>query len=209
MVLLSARGRRNKGKLPVLLIILKGALTDSSTPALPQEQPLDLPQTLEVVTQGQDMDQPITDNSGTTEVSPMTHRAAPCQTNSCRVIKETTPYHRSFGLVAWETLLDQDEQIKYPTAISQYELQKKMDHPLAFAATTNPDILYAHKGMKAPDRQKFIDVMEAEVSQHETRGNFVPVKKEDIPPGNKLIDMVWSMRRKRRINTQEIYKWKA
>ena len=62
--------------------------------------------------------------------------------------------------------------------------------------------------MKAPDRQKFIDVMEAEQSQLETRGNFILVKKEDIPPGNKLIDMVWSMRRKRRIITQEIYTWK-
>ena len=88
-------------------------------------------------------------------------------------------------MVAWETLLDQDEQVKYPTAISQYELQKKMDHPLAFSATTNPDILYAHAAMKAPDRQYFIIAMEAELSQHETRGNFVPVKREDIPPGNK------------------------
>ena len=50
--------------------------------------------------------------------------------------------------------------------------------------------------MKTPDGQKFIDAMEAELSQHETRGNLVPVKKEDIPPGNKLIDMVWSIRRK-------------
>ena len=56
---------------------------------------------------------------------------------------------QKFWLVVWETLLDQDEQVKYPTAISQYELQKKMDHPSAFAATTNPDILYAHKAMKA------------------------------------------------------------
>ena len=63
--------------------------------------------------------------------------------------------------------------------------------------------------MKAPDRQKFIDAKKAELSQHETRGNFVPGKKEYIRPGNKLIDMVWSMRRKRRINTQEIYKWKV
>ena len=71
MVLLLARRRRSKGKLPVLLI---GSLTDSSTPLLPQEQPLDLPQTLEDV--GQDMDQPFADNSGTTEVSPMTTQAA-------------------------------------------------------------------------------------------------------------------------------------
>ena len=71
---------------------------------------------------------------------------------------KSAPYHRSFGLVAWETLSDQDEQVKYPSAISQYELQKKMDHPLAFAATTNPDILYTHETF---------DAMEAELSQHE------------------------------------------
>ena len=55
----------------------QGSLNDSSTPPLPQEQPLDLPQTLEDVTPGQDMDQPFGDNSGTTEVSPMTPQAAP------------------------------------------------------------------------------------------------------------------------------------
>ena len=76
--------------------------------------------------------------------------------------------------------MDQDEKDKFPSAISQHELQKKMDHPLAFAATTNPDILYVHEAMKAPDRQEVIDAMEAGLSQHETRGNFVPVQKEDI-----------------------------
>ena len=63
-----------------------------------------------------------------------------------------------------ETLLDQDEQDKFPSAVTQYKLQKKMDHPLAFTSTTNPDILYAHETMKAPDRQTFIDAMEAELS---------------------------------------------
>ena len=179
----------------------QGSLTDPSTPPLPQEQPMDIPQTLEDVTQAQDTDQPFADNSGTTEVSPMTPQAAPSQMKSGRVIKESAPYCRTVGLVAWETLLDQNEQVKCPSASSQYECQKKMDLPLAFAATTNPDILYAHEAMKAPDRQKFIDAIKAELSQHEARGNFVPVKKEDIPPGNKLIDMVWSMRRKQRINT--------
>ena len=51
--------------------------------------------------------------------------------------------------------------------------------------------------------------MEADLSQHETRGNFVLVKNKDVPPGNKLIGMVWSMKRKRRIKSQEIYKWKV
>ena len=64
------------------------------------------------------MDQPFIDNSGTTEVSPMTTQTAPWQLKSGRDIKETTPYHRSCDLIAWETLLDQDEQVKYPSAIS-------------------------------------------------------------------------------------------
>ena len=55
----------------------QGSLTDESTPPLPHKQPMHLPQTLEDMIQGQDMDQPFADNSGTTEVSCMTPQAAP------------------------------------------------------------------------------------------------------------------------------------
>ena len=55
----------------------QGSLTDSSTPPLPQEQPLDLPQSLEVVNQGQDRDLPVADSPGATEVSPVTPQAQP------------------------------------------------------------------------------------------------------------------------------------
>ena len=55
----------------------QGSLSDSSTPSLPQEQPMDLPQTPEGMTQGQDMDHPFVDNSGTTESSPLTPQAEP------------------------------------------------------------------------------------------------------------------------------------
>ena len=60
---------------------------------------MDLLQTLEGVNLWQDMDQPFTDNPGTTEVSPGTPQAEPQQMKSGRVIKETAPNHRSFGLV--------------------------------------------------------------------------------------------------------------
>ena len=55
----------------------QGSLTDSSTPPLPQEQHLDLPQSLEVVNQGQDRDQPFADDPGATEVSPVTPQVQP------------------------------------------------------------------------------------------------------------------------------------
>ena len=40
-------------------------------------------------------------------------------------------------------------------------------------------------------------------------GNYEPIPLSQVPKGTKLIDMVWLMRRKRQIKTQEVYKWKA
>ena len=136
------------------------------------------------------------------------------QTRSGRVVTNTPRYdqsvtQRSQGLVAWEVLVDQDEREDVPTASSQYALQKALEDPIAFAASSNPDILYWDQAMKAHDRDKFIEAVGVELDGHEKMGNYEPVPLSEIPKGAKLIDMVWSMRRKRRINTQEVYKWKA
>ena len=40
-------------------------------------------------------------------------------------------------------------------------------------------------------------------------GNYEPIPLNKVPKGTKLLDMVWSMQRKRRIKNQEVYKWKA
>ena len=63
--------------------------------------------------------------------------------------------------------------------------------------------------MRAHDRDKFIEAVGVELDGHEKMGNYKPIPLREIPKGAKLIDMVWSMRRKRRISTQEVYKWKA
>ena len=39
--------------------------------------------------------------------------------------------------------------------------------------------------------------------------NYEPVPLNEVPAGTRLLDMVWSMWRKRKIKTQEVYKWKA
>ena len=80
---------------------------------------------------------------------------------------------------------------------------------MAFGATTNPDILYWDQAMKAPDRDKFIEAVRNELDGHEKMGNYEPVPLNEVPAGTRLLDMVWSMRRKRKIKTQEVYKWKA
>ena len=140
--------------------------------------------------------------------------AAARQTRSGRTIRNTPQYEQSVaqrdqGLEAWEVLLDQDGQEQVPTAASQYKIQRSLENPLAFAASDNPDILYWDQAMKAPDRAQFIDAVGTELEGHEKMGNYEPIPLSQVPKGTKLIDMVWSMRRKRRIKTQEVYKWKA
>ena len=93
------------------------------------------------------------------------------QTRSGRIVRNTQRYEQSMsqrdqGLVAWEVLLDQDEREDVPTAETQYMIQKVMDNPMAFAASTNPDILYWDQAMKAPDRDKFLEAMQIELDGH-------------------------------------------
>ena len=142
------------------------------------------------------------------------HDSAIRQTRSGRVVTNTPRYdqsmrQRSQGLVAWEVLVDQDEREDVPTASPQYAIQKALEDPITFAASSNPDILYWDQAMKAHDRDKFIEAVGVELDGHKEMGNYKPVPLRDIPKGTKQINMVWPMRRKRRINTQEVYKWKA
>ena len=123
------------------------------------------------------------------------------QTRSGRTIRNTPRYDQSItqrdqGLEAWEVLVDQDEQEQVPTAASQYKIQKSLENPLAFAASDNLDILYRDQAMKAPDWAKFVEAVGTELEGHEKMGNYEPVPLSQVPKGTKLIDMVWSMRRK-------------
>ena len=54
-----------------------------------------------------------------------------------------------------------------------------------------------------------MDAKTTELEGHEHMGNFIPVPLSSVPKGTKLIDMVWSMQRKKWIKTQEIYEWKV
>ena len=160
-------------------------------------------------------EQPTEPAAATSPVqTPEVPAATARQTRSGRVIKNTSRYDQSMslrdqGIVAWEVLIDQDEQEAHPTAATQFATQKALEDPIAFAATNNPDILYWDQAMKAHDRDKFLEAVKVELDGHEKMGNYEPVPLEKVPKGTKLLDMVWSMRRKRRIKSQEVYKWKA
>ncbi|KAL7563107.1 hypothetical protein ACA910_012291 [Epithemia clementina (nom. ined.)] len=180
---------------------------DIPTPEIPQvaanQQPTELPEPVPP---------PVPTQEGATEPAqaptPTVH-----QTRSGRVVKPTQRYQegleqRRQGLVAWEILMDQEGESP-PTTAEQFEIQRAMEDPVAFAATADPDTMYLHEAMREPDRDQFMLAMQKEIHDHESRKHWEVVPKSQVPKGTKIIDMVWSMKRKRRIDTREIYKWKA
>ena len=68
-------------------------------------------------------------------------------TRSGRAIHPMARYQQSLaqreqGIVAWEILVDQDEQEMIPTAQQLYELKLQMAEPIIYAASNHLDILY-------------------------------------------------------------------
>ena len=79
----------------------------------------------------------------------------------------------------------------------------------ACKATSDPDTMYLHEAMREPDKRNFVEAMQKEVKDQMDNGNFVFTRRADVPPRSQVIPSVWAMKRKRRIQTQEVYKWKA
>ena len=71
-----------------------------------------------------------------------------------------------------------------------------LDDPMAFKASTDPDIMYIHEAMREKDKQKFIEAMEKEAEEKMNNGNFTIVKKSEVPEGKVILPAVWQMRNK-------------
>ena len=96
-------------------------------------------------------------------------------------------------LVAWEVLLDQDKQETAPTVQQQYGLQMEMAELVIFTAHSNPDILYLHEAMRAPDCKLFLQAMKPEIEGLEDGKHWVLIPKTQLPKGTKVLDAVWLM----------------
>ena len=73
----------------------------------------------------------------------------------------------------------------------------------------DPDTLSFGEAMKAEDKDRFIDAMAEEVAAHEGNNNWELFPRAQVPAGHPISRGVWSMKRKRRILTGEIYKYKS
>ena len=123
-------------------------------------------------------------------------------------MEESTQQHEQ-GIVVWEVLYDQDDIETKLTQNDQFILQGRLSNPIAFVASADPDIMYYHQAMREPDHEQFQRSVLKEIQDHKTNQHWEVIPKQDMPPNNKLLDMVWAMCRKRRIDTRHVYKWKA
>ena len=95
-------------------------------------------------------------------------------------------------------------------AVPNNEAENENMNPLfAMAASADPDTMYWHEAMQQPDRKQFLEAAVKEVNDQTKNGNWEVVHRTQVPSDAAILPAVWSLRRKRRIKTHEVYKWKA
>ena len=77
------------------------------------------------------------------------------------------------------------------------------------AASADPDVMYLHEARKEKDWPKFQEAMQQEIDGQIQHKNFRLRKREDVDASTPMLTGVWVLKRKRKITTGEIYKWKA
>jgi len=84
------------------------------------------------------------------------------------------------------------------------------ENPFAFAATAaDEDTMYLHQARKEPDWNEFHKAMVKELKDHTDGEHWEVIPRSQVPKGQKVMRGVWSMKRKRRVGTGDVYKWKA
>ena len=66
---------------------------------------------------------------------------------------------------------------------------------LAMDMTNNKVFTYT-KAMQQPDAHQFVEAMDKEIDDHQSQGHWDIVCRSTIPPGMKMIQTIWSFKRK-------------
>ncbi len=142
-----------------------------------------------------DLPLPVAEPAANAPIPQPTRRSSRIPTPSRRLLESLETTHIAFEA---QVMLD-----------LMQELDIDLIHPFAFAASNDPDTMYIDQALREPDRAEFLKAMQEEINAHETRGHWVLVRRDTLPPGTVILPAVWSMKRKRRIDTRQVYKWKA
>ncbi len=104
-----------------------------------------------------------------------------------------------------------DDYVVYESELDYHWDETELDHvhPVAYAASSDPDVMYFHEILREPDKHEFLKSMQKEIDGHNENKNWVLIPRSQVPSHIKVLPSVWAMRRKRRLVDGTIYKWKA
>jgi hypothetical protein len=66
--------------------------------------------------------------------------------------------------------------------------------PLAFTASSDPDVLYYHEAMAAHDHVQFRKAMEEEIQGQTNNGNWKVIQRSSISKHTRVLPAIWAMR---------------
>jgi hypothetical protein len=80
--------------------------------------------------------------------------------------------------------------------ITQIDPEINTMSPLAFAASSDPDVMYLHEAMSQPDKAQFLKAMIEEAEGQTKNTNWVLIERVNLPRRTQVLPCVWAMRRK-------------
>ena len=129
--------------------------------------------------------------------------------------QDLTFYHLVHQPAPYQLLSDAPPQTitfsTYYDALHQddYLIQDDIQDPIYFQAQLDKDTLYYNQSMKANDKEEFQRAMKKKLGTHSDRNHWEVIPKCEVPDDEKVLNSVWTMRRKRNILTKKVYKHKA
>ena len=69
--------------------------------------------------------------------------------------------------------------------------------------------MYYHEAMQQSDKKQFKEAMVKEFIDHTKRKHWELCLIQDVPQGIRILNSIWSMKRKRNIITRQVMEWKA
>lgn len=129
--------------------------------------------------------------------------------NLRRSSRSSVPPQRLIEVLTTELEAHNSEALSDIASDSSYDSDLEVIAFLTGKKRSDPDTLYLHEALRQPDRKQFIKAMQKEVQDMKDSGHWHVVQASTVPEGATILPGVWALRRKRRIATQEIYKWKA
>ena len=68
-----------------------------------------------------------------------------------------------------------------------------MADPIAYKASTNPNVMYYHKEMRAPDSKQFTQAIIEKINAHVEGDHWEMIPTNSVPEGEVILDSVCGM----------------